>query len=300
MINHFTERLYQTDAFEMASYIVSHTGILRELEAEKSQEGLTRKQNVEELLNAIKEFCVASSTENPEETFYLDAFLESVSLQTETEEDKENKDHVSLMTVHSAKGLEFNCVFIVGAEQELFPLHFNGTSPENMEEERRLFYVALTRAKKIANISFAEHRYKWGQLISCQPSRFIDEIDKEYLDLPLAAAKLTEPVSYQPKEFKKAPVLQSEMLKPAISLKLKEKKLVHLDVAEKKARPFDSQMESNQVEEGMQVVHDRFGKGVVVKIEGHNPNAKAVIQFEVSGEKQLLLKFAKLKIIHPN
>ena len=300
LISHFSERLYQTDAFELANYIVSHTGILRELESEKSQEGITRKQNVEELLNAIKDYSVSSLAENPEESVYLDSFLESVSLQTESETNEENPDHVSLMTVHSAKGLEFNCVFVVGAEQELFPLHFNGVSPEDLEEERRLFYVALTRAKKIANISFAEHRYKWGQLISCQPSRFIDEIDKQYLDLPLDSAKIAEPVQYQHKEIPKSIKLQSEMLKPAISLSIKQKKLVHLNVAEKKANTSEMTTDKSEVIEGMQVIHDRFGKGTVVKIEGQNPNTKALIQFEVSGEKQLLLKFAKLKIIHPN
>ena len=300
LISHFTERLYQTDAFELANYIVSQTGILRELEAEKSQEGITRKQNVEELLNAIKDFSVSSMAEEPDQPVYLDTFLETVSLQTEGENNEENPDHVSLMTVHSAKGLEYNCVFVVGAEQELFPLHFNGVSPEDIEEERRLFYVALTRAKKIANISFAEHRYKWGQLISCQPSRFIDEIDKQFLDLPLDTTKLAEPMNFMKKGIQKTANLQSEMLKPAISLSIKQKKLVHLDVAEKKANPSNIQFESSDVMEGMQVVHDRFGKGTVVKIEGQNPNAKALIQFEVSGEKQLLLKFAKLKIIHPN
>ena len=171
----------------------------------KTQEGLTRKQNVEELLNAVKVFCDSTLVENPDTPVFLDNFLESVSLLTDAESDdsEESKDKVALMTVHSAKGLEFNCVFVVGAEHELFPLHYGGVAPENIEEERRLFYVALTRAKKIANISFAEHRYKWGNLVSCQPSRFLDEIDKQYLDLPLEVNKEFEPVAYKGKVLAK-------------------------------------------------------------------------------------------------
>ena len=302
LIEHFTEKLYQTDAFELASYIVTQTGILHELESEKTQEGLTRKQNVEELLNAVKDYSDSSIAENPETQVFLDNFLESISLLTdvESEETIESKDKVTLMTVHSAKGLEFNCVFLVGAEHELFPLHYGNSAPENIEEERRLFYVALTRAKKIANISYAEHRYKWGQLVSCQPSRFLDEIDKNYLDLPLEVNNSFEPATYKGKSFAKKTNLQSEMLKPAITISLKEKKLVHLNDAEKKVTPPINSDELQHIEEGMEVVHDRFGKGKVVSIEGFKPNAKALIHFEISGEKQLLLKFAKLKIAHPN
>lgn len=302
IIEHFEEKAIEIDAFELASYIVSNTGILRELEAEKSQEGITRKQNVEELLNGIKDFCDFTLSENPDAPVFLENFIENVSLLTdlESDDDKENNDKVALMTVHSAKGLEYNCVFIVGAEHELFPLHFNGVSPENIEEERRLFYVALTRAKKIANISFAEHRYKWGNLVSCQPSRFLDEIDSIYLDLPLETQRQSEPATYQNKFTPKVKPLQSEMFKPAINLNLKEKKLVHLNVAEKNINSSSNDFDLMNVEEGMTVIHDRFGKGIVIRIEGDKPNTKALIQFDVSGEKQLLLKFAKLKVIQSN
>ncbi|PIP54999.1 MAG: ATP-dependent DNA helicase [Bacteroidetes bacterium CG23_combo_of_CG06-09_8_20_14_all_32_9] len=302
IIEHFTGRLQQNNAFELATYIVSHTGILRQLEAEKSQEGFTRKQNVEELLNGIKDFCDTTLADNPDEPVLLENFLENVSLLTDldNEDDKENQDRVALMTVHSAKGLEFNCVFIVGVVHELFPLYYNGVPPENIEEERRLFYVALTRARKIANISFAEHRYKWGELILCQPSSFLNEINSNYLDLPLEVQKQTEPAAFKGKLNVKTKHLQSKMFKPAINLNLKEKKFVHLTVDKRKINLADNSTDIPNIEKGMTVIHNRFGKGTVIKIKGDNPNTKALIQFDVSGEKQLLLKFAKLKIIHSN
>lgn len=299
LIEHFSEKNNDTDAFELSNYIVSQTGILRELEADKSQESLTRKQNIEELLNGIKDFCETTLAENPDAKVLVEDYLQNVSLLTDfdTENDNEEKDRVALMTVHSAKGLEYNCVFIVGAEHELFPLYFNGVAPENIEEERRLFYVALTRAKKIANISFAENRYRWGKPVMCQPSSFICEIDKEFLELPIEVDEENKPSSYKEKFNKNVNVLKSEMFKPEIKIKLKEKKLVHLNTAEKINILSVNNKETFNIIEGATVIHNRFGKGVVIKIDGENPNAKALINFDISGEKQLLLKFAKLKVL---
>ncbi len=299
LLEHFSAQAIEIDAFEFTNYVVSHTGILRDFEAEKSQEGITRKQNVEELLNGIKDFCDSTHAENSEAKVLLENYLENVSLLTDfdTEDDKEIKDRVALMTVHSAKGLEFNCVFIVGAEHELFPLYFNGVAPENIEEERRLFYVALTRAKKIANISFAENRYRWGKPVICQPSGFISEIDKNYLDLPIEIDEENKPSSYNDKFNKKDTLLKSEMFKPEIKINLKEKKLVHLNIAKQKNYLSENNIETFDIIEGATVIHNRFGKGIVIRVEGENSNTKALINFDISGEKQLLLKFAKLKVI---
>jgi len=299
LIEHFSEKNTDTDAFELSSYIVSQTGILRDLEADKSQESINRKQNIEELLNGIKDFCETSLSENPEAKVLLENYLENVSLLTDfdTTDDNEEKDRVALMTVHSAKGLEFNCVFIVGAEHELFPLYFNGVAPENIEEERRLFYVALTRAKKIANISFAENRYRWGKPVTCQPSSFISEIDKEFLDMAIEIDEENKPSSYNDKFNKKGTLLKSEMFKPEIKFSLKEKKLVHLNIAEKTNVLLIDKKENINIIEGATVIHNRFGKGIVIRVEGENSNTKALINFDISGEKQLLLKFAKLKVI---
>jgi len=299
LIEHFSEKNTDTDAFELSSYIVSQTGILRNLEADKSQESLNRKQNIEELLNGIKDFCETSLSENPEAKVLLENYLENVSLLTDfdTTDDNEEKDRVALMTVHSAKGLEFNCVFIVGAEHELFPLYFNGVAPENIEEERRLFYVALTRAKKIANISFTENRYRWGKPVTCQPSSFISEIDKEFLDMAIEIDEENKPSSYNDKFNKKDTLLKYEMFKPGIKFNLKEKKLVHLNIAEKTNILLIDKKENINIIEGATVIHNRFGKGIVVRVEGENSNTKALINFDISGEKQLLLKFAKLKVI---
>ncbi|PIY07427.1 MAG: ATP-dependent DNA helicase, partial [Bacteroidetes bacterium CG_4_10_14_3_um_filter_31_20] len=296
LIEHFSEKNTDTDAFELSSYIVSQTGILRDLEADKSQESINRKQNIEELLNGIKDFCETSLSENPEAKVLLENYLENVSLLTDfdTTDDNEEKDRVALMTVHSAKGLEFNCVFIVGAEHELFPLYFNGVAPENIEEERRLFYVALTRAKKIANISFAENRYRWGKPVTCQPSSFISEIDKEFLDMAIEIDEENKPSSYNDKFNKKGTLLKSEMFKPEIKFSLKEKKLVHLNIAEKTNVLLIDKKENINIIEGATVIHNRFGKGIVIRVEGENSNTKALINFDISGEKQLLLKFAKL------
>ena len=183
LVKQFGTIAYTADAYEAAAAIISNTGLLKEFKADGSVEGITRLQNIEELLNSIKEFSDARKEEGEIELVTLADYLENVSLLTDADNDKpEDRDKVSIMTIHSAKGLEFDYVFLAGIEEELFPSRLSTGSPEELEEERRLFYVALTRAAKLATISHAQVRYKWGNLTSSIPSRFIAEIDPEWID----------------------------------------------------------------------------------------------------------------------
>jgi DNA helicase-2/ATP-dependent DNA helicase PcrA len=218
------------------------------------------------------------------------------------------------MTIHSAKGLEFPYVFIVGMEENLFPSQMSLSSRPDLEEERRLFYVALTRAEKEVQLSYSASRYKWGNLIYCEPSRFIEEIDERFLDYAVPQkdeqpfqndredyfdskpnytkqkAKKSRNRSGMSKVSKKDPKKPSEKVIPP------HKKMVSVDSAKRKVDPSFASA-AGKIEEGMRVEHLRFGKGKVTKLEGEEPNKKATIEFEKMGEKQLLLKFAKLRIL---
>jgi DNA helicase-2/ATP-dependent DNA helicase PcrA len=294
LLDGLSAKIAETDAFELAEEIIQKSGIMTDLQSDTSSEGINRKQNVEELLNAIRVFCEDKLEETGISPVTLDQFIDSIALITDADNDSDDskKERVTLMTVHSAKGLEFDCVFIAGAERELFPFRFNTLSQENIEEERRLFYVALTRAKKHAFISYAERRYKWGTLVSCQPTQFIEEIAPQYLDLPYNINSLSDADSGDNRNK-----IISENLRPAISFPPSRKKLVHLTEAEHKKNTSASVEPIADLENGMKVMHERFGRGVVISIEGIAPNSKAIINFENSGQKQLLLKFAKLSIL---
>lgn len=303
IIRKFTDSLYKMPAFELASLIIRESGIIAELESEKTLESVTRIQNIEELLNAVKDFCITQQFEDNEKEIYLDSFLHSISLQTESDNSTESSEHVSLMTAHAAKGLEFNCVFLAGAEHELFPMKYGGHQPQEyeIEEERRLFYVALTRAKKIANISYAEHRYKWGSLESCHPSKFISEIDNEFIEMLDEFPSPSEQISNY--RMAEEPAVYNFNKKPASVVPIPpktRKKLTNLNEIERKTRPEKHGNSYDYIEEGMSVIHELFGKGTVVEIVGNEPNARAIINFDASGPKQLLLRFARLKIINAN
>ncbi len=290
MIQSFQVMTKTHSAYDTALHIAQHSTILKDLYSDKSIEGLSRYENVQELLNGIKEF---SEREDIEEKG-LDVFMQDVALLTNDDNDKNpNADTVSLMTIHSAKGLEFDNVFVVGLEENLFPSQMSLSSRTDLEEERRLFYVAITRAGKKLNLSYATSRYRWGTLTSCEPSRFIDEIDASYLELDFKPKTMNtgnpffdgERSAWQQKETFSKP-------KPATSVKTTSI-LPKAHVPSADFAPSDT----SGLQVGMEVEHERFGYGKVINLEGSKPDVKATIFFKDLGQKQLLLKFAKLKIV---
>ncbi|MEY3645385.1 MAG: helicase [Bacteroidota bacterium] len=278
------------DAYEVASHVAKTSGLVRELYEDKTVEGLARYQNVQELLNAVKQF--VDSEENEDKS--LATFLQSVSLLTnaDTTEDPNDTDKVTLMTVHSAKGLEFKHVFLVGLEEDLFPSQMMLQSQADLEEERRLFYVAITRAEKKLMISYAESRYQFGRLKSCEPSRFIDELDSTYLKMAKTPGK-KDVSNYRP--VQKTGFVEKSTSVSAAQLIQKPKQNTnyqHVPSAEFK------QSDPLSLQEGQRVEHQKFGFGTINKLEINGAERKAHIAFENGvGEKTLLLSFAKLMII---
>ncbi|MFH2094597.1 MAG: 3'-5' exonuclease, partial [Bacteroidota bacterium] len=281
-INDLTGRAAAENAWDFAMHVASTSGILKELYNEKTPEGLSRYENIQEILNSIRDFSDNLLEEEGEEAVRIERYMENVALLTDQDTDKtQDKDRVSLMTIHSAKGLEFDNVFIAGVEEELFPSGYNLLSESDLEEERRLFYVAITRARINVSIGFASSRYKWGSLNSTKPSRFISEIDNKYLDMP--------------------PLVRAEIFPGETIFKVKT------PIENKKTeRPFSSRSlpESNQGKEeqkqiyaGMKVEHAKFGIGKVLSVEGSYPEIKATVFFHNVGQKKLLLKFAHLKVL---
>lgn len=262
-------------AFDLGEHIATSSGILKELYTDKSPEGVSRYDNIQEVLNGLREF----TENNDDEQKTLSDFLIDVALLTDADQDNEDdKNKVTLMTVHAAKGLEFPYVFIVGLEENLFPSQMAVSSRSDLEEERRLFYVALTRAKKRAFLSYALSRYKWGSLNQCEPSRFIEELNPSYIDFPTRSGP--------PKSgFQKEGFIKRTSNAPPV-----RRKLQSLQNAEQNDGDTISTL---GLKEGMEVEHKLFGKGKVIKVE----NGKATVFFPKVGQKQLLLKFARLTIL---
>lgn len=312
LINNFSSKIYTEEAYDLALIIAKTSGIINDLKSENTFENISRIENIEELLNSIKEY--SDANRNGSVVVTLDKYLENVSLLTDADNEKdEDKDKVSLMTIHSSKGLEFDYVFVVGVEEDLFPSKMVLTSPQDIEEERRLFYVALTRAGKEAAISYAKHRYKWGTPTICSPSRFIKDIDETFLDLP-ASIDLNIPQEesfedYLNKPFERKKIQRENVYKPRTKLPQPvqtvaplalNKKLMDMRTASRQQATLDEAFEaddSSLFEVGQKVLHQQFGNGTIVVIEGTAPNNKATVVFENAGEKKLLLKFARLKII---
>ncbi|HAF28245.1 MAG TPA: ATP-dependent DNA helicase [Bacteroidales bacterium] len=302
LIQGFTEDIKSLDAYDAAMDIAKESGILKDLHNPESHEEQTKYENVEELLNGIKEF--VDDNNDPEFFPSLDKFMENVALLTNQDNEKsEDLNTVTIMTIHAAKGLEFKHVFLVGLEEDLFPSPMSSGTQKELEEERRLFYVALTRAEESATISFAKERYKWGVPTSCRPSRFIKEVDEQYLDLPESFFEEALPSFKNDDLFGKSskPRFEKRILGVNATVPQANKKLVKLSEANRKS---GSQANENfkaddlsLIEAGMIVRHEKFGFGEVITIEGTDPNKKAKVKFEVVGEKQLLLKFAKLQIV---
>jgi DNA helicase-2/ATP-dependent DNA helicase PcrA len=305
MIIGFSLKVKELNAFEAATHIATTTGIKKDLYNGNTPEERSRYENLEELLNGIKDFTETSINEN--QPSQMADYLENVALITDFDNDKSD-DHnkVTIMTMHSAKGLEFNNVYIVGVEEELFPSRMSFESPEDMEEERRLFYVAITRAKKRVSISFAQNRYRWGTPTTCQPSRFLRDIDHKFLDLPPDPIVKTTTNNYDDennwdndfhnKSKYNQPVTRMPQ-KPHTSLPggIPPRKVI--SPAKQPSADFKPD-NPDLIQSGMKVEHATFGTGKILNIEGMAPNRKATVFFqETSEEKQLLLKFAKLKIL---
>jgi len=292
MIRSYSALEKKKDAYDIARHIASSSGILKDLYEDQSPEGLSRYENIEELLNAIKEFTEQEPTEAAAEGSgkkRLSAFLQDIALLTDADEKgKLEGDFVSLMTVHAAKGLEFPYIFVVGLEENLFPSVQSLNNRADLEEERRLFYVAITRAEQQLTLSYAEHRYRWGDLTFCEPSRFLDEIDFKYLELP---KKVSIPV----KSTTSSSI--SSNTDPAI---LKKKSLKKLDPSKEAANAErEGFTKVSEIQPGMMVEHQKFGKGKVIHVEGYGGSQKATVFFQSAGQKNLLLKFARLKILDP-
>lgn len=300
LVELFGEKLETADAFEMASEIATRSEIMKDLYKDQTPEGVSRFENIQELLNGIQEFSISAREEGSPNR--LNNYMEDVALLTDQDNEKpEDNDKVTLMTIHSAKGLEFKNVFIVGVEENLFPSSQTGQKTlEDFEEERRLFYVALTRAEQNAYLTYARQRYKWGKLDFCDKSRFIDEIDPQYLNLPVEKEQTffgndsDLPFSV-PRPKPVSPAMRG--LRPlAGNPSDLQRKLSQLREAKKENDNFEYS-NPEEIQAGMLVEHQRFGRGKVLQMEGQMPDIQATVFFQNAGKKQLLLKFAKLKII---
>lgn len=306
MIQSFQVINENQDAFYLTDHVTKKTGLVQELKKDGTPEGIARIENIEELLNGIKDF-----TEGQKEIDgargSLAEFLEDVALATDLDNDTGDDDRVALMTIHLAKGLEFPHVFIVGLEEDLFPSAMSLNTRSELEEERRLFYVALTRAEHQAYLTYAQSRYRWGKLVDSEPSRFIEEIDDRYLDylnpmdtnyrykpmmdidifgdVDKSKLRLNKPVAGTPPAY----ITSQE---PISTANIRRLKPVNASSSSSKSTTVDSNLKIGNI-----VMHERFGKGEIVNLEGVGADKKAEIRFDIGGLKKLLLRFAKLDVI---
>jgi DNA helicase-2/ATP-dependent DNA helicase PcrA len=307
MIKSFQVINESQDAFYLTEHVTKKTGLVQELKKDGTPEGIARIENIETLMGGIKDF-IEGQKEIDGARGALSEFLEDVALATDLDKDTGDDDRVALMTIHLAKGLEFPYVFVVGMEEDLFPSAMSMNTRSELEEERRLFYVALTRAEHQAYLTYAQSRYRWGKLTDSEPSRFIEEIKDDYLeyinpndmggyrykpmmdidifgDVDKSKLRLSKPTAgTPPKKYGDEPISSTNIrkLKPV-------------------SGPASSSSASNLFNSkliiGNIVMHERFGKGEVMNLEGVGADKKAEIRFEVGGIKKLLLRFAKLDVI---
>lgn len=285
LIKNFQILNVKLNALEIIDEVLKRIGIINLLKLDGSPEAISRIENIEALLNAVKDFI-----EGQEEVVGADGslseFLEDVALISELDKDKNETDKkVSLMTIHLAKGLEFSHVYIVGLEEDLFPSALSSTTRTDLEEERRLFYVALTRAKRQVTITYAKNRYRWGKLNDCEPSRFINEIHKDY-------------IRFNYNSNQKINLLKSAKAANKLRFKTPNKK-IPLKALNKKKIISQKSIGNTHFEDlitGDFIIHNRFGKGEVIKTEGEGSDKKAEVKFDTSGIKKILLKFAKYDI----
>ena len=313
LISAFITDAAEKNAYEIGADIIRQSGIINDVCQDNSPENLSRKENIEELVNGMSDFC-AQRQEEGNSNVLLGDFLSEVSLLTDQDSDKDGDDEkITLMTVHSAKGLEFKNVFVVGMEENLFPSGMVGDSPRALEEERRLFYVAITRAEEHCFLSYAKTRFRYGKMEFGSPSRFLKDIDIRFLRLPQDAGMFRrveeeaaafrrenargfapdredapyggkERVSVRPKQQIIAPTVPRNLKRVAPS-------------ANTASTSPSAGASANRVQQGQLIEHERFGLGEVLKVEGEGDNAKATIRFKNAGDKQLLLRFARFKVL---
>ncbi len=293
-----------TDAFTLAEHVSKKTGLLLEFKKDGTPEGIARMENIEELLNGIKDF-VEGQKELADATGSLTEFLEDVALATDMDKDTGDDDRVALMTIHLAKGLEFPYVYIVGMEEDLFPSAMSMNTRSELEEERRLFYVALTRAEKQAYLTYTQNRYRWGKLIDAEPSRFLEEIDEQYVEnlTPVNdgyryKSMINADIFGEVDKSKLRQVKPKSGTPPSVQRPNENqlRKLRKLKPELSSPNNGKNSIDANLVE-GALVNHTRFGKGKVLKIEGVGNDKKAEIQFDRGDIKKLLLRFAKLEVL---
>ena len=298
----------RANVFEVAEQVAKKTGLLQEFKKDGTPEGIAKMENIEEMLNGMKDFVIGQE-DVADSTGSLAEYLEDVSLATDSDKEIGDDDRVALMTIHLAKGLEFPYVYIVGMEEDLFPLAKSIQSRDELEEERRLFYVALTRAEKQAYLTYAERRYRFGNLSDTEPSRFIEEIEERYLH------DLTPTLSNPNYRYK--PLIDRDIFGEVDKSKLRLQKPISGTLPSKNAPTGDEQQRLrklkpvnsiqnaspnrsiyNELEVGTTVYHERFGKGIIKALEGVGNDRKAQVNFESGGLKNILLRFAKLTIIN--
>ncbi len=281
MIESIKAKLESLDVFEITKEVLKQSGLYNLYKNDESMEGINRIQNIEELLNGIKDFV----ENNDKNQVSVSTFLQDVALATDQDNESNDKNKVALMTIHLAKGLEFPFVYIVGLEENLFPSAMNLNSRNELEEERRLFYVALTRAEKKIYLSYVLSRYRWGKPVDSEKSRFIDEINDEFLENNVIQNSITKNYSSND-QYNKIGIRYKKLEKrpPSNFVKIKSSSV--------KSNLFNSKLVIGNI-----VMHERFGKGRVISIEGKGGDKKAEIKFEKNGVKKLLLRFSKLEII---
>jgi DNA helicase-2/ATP-dependent DNA helicase PcrA len=303
MIKSF-QTLLMKPAYEVAMHVAKQSGLLKALYEDKTVEGIARYENIEELLNGLKEFSIEEVADDDAvlRGNTLPDYMQDIALLTDADRDnEEDQDKVVMMTIHASKGLEFNQVYIVGLEENLFPSQLSLNSRQELEEERRLFYVAVTRAKQKLTLSFATSRFKFGSLITSEPSRFLSEIDPQYI--MVEGMYNNQPQGEQRKPYQMGSYQKRQEPQTSYSTKTSSPLPKNFKPITKATPAAQQQFDADFIGDdttllaiGMSVEHQRFGNGIVVNIDGTGDNRKAQVDFGQQGKKMLVLKFAKLKI----
>lgn len=312
LISEFVTLAREQDAYTLGMELVKRSGIMAEIYQDRSPENMSRQENIEELVNGMRDFCDGRQEEGNPHVLLSDYLSEIALLTDQDEEQGEAQPKVTLMTIHSAKGLEFPNVFVVGLEENLFPSPLSSASYRALEEERRLFYVAVTRAEDHCYLSYAKSRFKYGKMEFCNPSRFLKDIDVRYLQVPqeeLMGTRIEEKASRFRKEASRASyerepretgpsMFDGRPMPEEPHRFVPPRTLRRIPDASPSAAPTGPS--AGGLSAGMWIEHERFGKGEVTRVEGSGDNCKATVQFQHAGVKQLLLKFARFKIIDSN